>query len=111
MKLAKLVALLGVLAMGAVLVYAFSVGDFAEEGRRLTSMPWGLVSLVDLYVGFALFAGWIVYREPSRARAAGWVLLLLVLGFFTGSLYTYLALRGSQGDWNRFWHGDRRLPS
>jgi len=30
-----------------------------------------------------------------------------VLGFWAGSLYTFLALQGSQGDWKRFWMGKR----
>jgi hypothetical protein len=38
--------------MTAVLIYGFTVGDFAMEGKQLLSMPWGIVSLVDLYVGF-----------------------------------------------------------
>jgi hypothetical protein len=107
MKLAKLVSALGVLAMGAVLIYAFTAGDFSAEGSTLLSMPWGIVSLVDLYVGFALFAGWIIYREQSPLRAAVWVLLLMVLGFFIGSLYTLIALYTSKGDWSRFWQGER----
>ncbi|MEJ2746910.1 MAG: DUF1475 family protein [Anaerolineae bacterium] len=109
MKLAKLVSALGVLAMGAVLVYAFAVGDFRAEGSTLLAMPWGIVSLVDLYVGFALFAGWIIYREQSPLRAAVWVLLLMVLGFFIGSLYTLIALYTSKGDWTRFWQGEKEL--
>lgn len=108
MKLAKLVSFLGVLAMSAVLIYAFTIGDFGAEGSTLLSMPWGIVSLVDLYVGFALFAGWIIYREQSPVKAAVWVVLLMVLGFFIGSLYTLIALYTSQGDWSRFWQGYRR---
>ncbi len=108
MKLAKSIAFLGVLAMGVVLIYGFAVGDFAAEGRQLTSMPWGIVSLVDLYVGFALFAMWIIYREPVRWQAAVWVVLLMVLGFFIGSLYTLIALTTSKGDWSRFWQGPHR---
>lgn len=107
MKLAKTAALAGVIAMGAVLVYAFSVGDFQAEGSILLSMPWGIVSLVDLYVGFTLFAGWIIYREKSPWVAALWVLLLMTLGFFAGSLYALIALFKSDGDWARFWQGDR----
>ena len=108
MKLAKTIALLGVLAMSAVLIYGFAAGDFFAEGSALLAMPWGIVSLVDLYVGFALFAGWIVYRERSPLQAAVWVILLLVLGFFIGSLYALLALYRSDGDWSRFWQGERR---
>jgi predicted small integral membrane protein len=107
MKVAKIIALLGVLAMTTVLIYAFTVGDFNAEGSRLLSMPWGIVSLVDLYVGFILFSGWIVYRERSLARSAIWVVLMMVLGFFTASLYTFIALQTSGGDWRRFWMGKR----
>jgi hypothetical protein len=95
----------GVLAMGAVLIYAFTQGDIAAEGASLLSMPWGIVSLVDLYVGFALFSAWILYREESVVRAIVWVLLVMVLGFFTASLYAFLALRAANGDWRRFWMG------
>lgn len=105
MKIAKLIALIGVLAMGGILIYAFATGDFQAEGSQLMSMPWGIVSLVDLYVGFALFAIWIAYREPSLWRAIIWIVLLLVLGFFIGSLYTLLALHNSDEDWQVFWNG------
>jgi hypothetical protein len=107
MKIAKLVALLGLLAMTAVLIYGFTVGDFSGEGQVLLSMPWGIVSLVDLYVGFILFSGWIVYREKSLARSVVWVFFMMVLGFFTASLYTLIALQTSGGDWKRFWMGKR----
>jgi hypothetical protein len=107
MKIAKLVALLGLLAMTGVLVYGFTVGDFGGEGKTLLSMPWGIVSLVDLYVGFTLFSGWIIYREKSPIRSAVWVILMMVLGFFTASLYVLIALQTSAGDWKRFWMGRR----
>jgi len=107
MKVAKAVALLGFLAMGGILIYGFAVGNFAEEGNVLLSMPWGIVSLVDLYVGFILFSGWIVYREKSLARSIVWVFFVMVLGFFTASLYTLIALQTSGGDWKRFWMGNR----
>jgi hypothetical protein len=107
MKIAKLIALLGLLAMTAILIYGFTVGNFAEEGKQLLTMPWGIVSLVDLYVGFVLFSGWIIYREKSAARSVVWVVLMMVLGFWTGSLYTLIALQASGGDWRRFWLGRR----
>jgi hypothetical protein len=100
-------ALLGVVAMTAVLVYAFSTGDFGREGSVILSLPWGIVSLVDLYVGFFLFSGWVAYREKSFIRSAIWIILVMVLGFFTASLYTFIALQSSGGDWRRFWMGRR----
>lgn len=108
MRFAKWVSGLGVLAMTAVLIYGFTAGDFAGEGAELLRMPWGIVSLVDLYVGFVLFSGWILYREGLNWKSAVWVLLMMVLGFFTGALYTFLALRESGGDWARFWMGSNR---
>lgn len=107
MKLAKFIALLGVIAMSAVLIYAFTTGNLSQEGSLLLSMPWGIVSLVDLYVGFALFSGWIVYRERSLLPSLIWVVLMMVLGFFTASVYVLLALQTSGGDWRRFWMGRR----
>jgi len=107
MRIAKAIAVLGILAMSAVLVYAFATGSLSQEGSVLLSMPWGIVSLVDLYVGFILFSGWIVYREKSFIRSVIWVILMMVLGFFTASLYTFIALQTSGGDWRRFWMGRR----
>ena len=109
MKIAKVITLLGWLAMTAVLIYGFTVGDFVEEGKQLLSMPWGIVSLVDLYVGFFLFSGWIVYREESAVRSVVWVVLVMVLGFWTASLYALIALQTSGGDWQRFWMGHRAV--
>jgi hypothetical protein len=105
MKLAKAIALIGLLAMTGILVYGFTLGNFTEEGRKLLSMPWGIVSLVDLYVGFSLFSVWIIYREKSLVRSLIWILFMMTLGFFTGSLYTLIALQTSRGDWKRFWMG------
>ncbi|MBD3307239.1 DUF1475 domain-containing protein [candidate division KSB3 bacterium] len=105
MQRAKLLAVIGLFAMTAAILYAILTGNFRAEGALLTSMPWGIVSLVDLYVGFCLFSGWIVYREASRWRAVIWIVLMMGLGFWTGALYTLLALHASQGNWNRFWLG------
>lgn len=107
MKLAKWISALGMLAMTAVLLYGFTAGDFQSDGSRLLRNPWGLVSMVDLYTGFILFSGWIVFRENSIPRIIFWVILMMVLGFFTASLYTFLALSGSHGDWKKFWMGAR----
>ncbi len=107
MKLAKFISLIGLLAMTGILIYAFSTGSFSQEGSKLLGMSWGIVSLVDLYVGFALFSIWIVYREKAFLPALLWVVLMMVLGFWTGSLYTFIALQTSKGDWRKFWLGKR----
>ncbi len=109
MKIAKSIALAGLLAMTGVLIYGFTTGDFFAEGSRLLAMPWGIVSLVDLYVGFALFSCWIVYREKALLPSVIWVILMMVLGFWAGALYTFIALQTSGGDWRRVWHGKRAI--
>ena len=105
MKSAKVVSLVGLFAMTGIIVYAFIVGDFGQEGAQLLAMPWGQVSMVDLYVGFILFSGWIIYREKSLGRSIIWVVLMMVLGNWTASLYALLALLTCGGDWKRFWLG------
>lgn len=107
MKIAKIIALLGLLAMTGILIFGFSVGNFGEEGAKLLAMPWGIVSLVDLYTGFILFSGWIVFREKALLPSIVWVLLMLTLGFWAGALYTLIALQTSGNDWKRFWLGKR----
>ena len=105
MNIAKGISILGILAMTAVLLYGFTVGNFGQDGAVLMQNPWGIVSMVDLYTGFTLFSMWIVYREKSIDRAIVWVVLMMVLGFFAGSLYAFLALNASKGDWKKFWMG------
>ncbi len=107
MKIAKFISLAGLLAMTGVLIYEFTVGDFFAEGSKLMSMPWGIVSLVDLYVGFTLFSAWIVFREKAWLPSIIWVILMMVMGFWAGALYTFMALQSSNGDWQRFWFGKR----
>jgi len=106
-RYAKILSFLGILAMTAVLIYGFTVGNFRADGAALLQNPWGIVSLVDLYTGFALFSGWIIFREKSFSRSLIWVILMMVLGFFTASLYTLIALNASGGDWQKFWMGQR----
>ena len=107
MKIAKTIAILGLIAMSAILVYGFTVGNFTGEGSKLLGMPWGIVSLVDLYVGFSLFSCWIVFREKAILPSIIWVVLMMVLGFWAGALYTLIALQTSGNDWTHFWFGKR----
>lgn len=105
MKLAKTLSILGALVMSAIIAYAFIAGDFAAEGAILTSLPWGIVSLVDLYVGFTLFSAWIVYRENSMVATVLWIVATMTLGAFAISLYAFLALRASHGNPQKFFMG------
>jgi len=107
MKLAQFIAIIGAMIMSGVISYGFIKGDFSKEGKQLTSMPWGIISLTDLYLGLTLFSGWIVYREKSIIRSTVWVSLMMTLGFFTGCLYILKAVFESDGVWGKFWMGQR----
>ena len=108
MKLAKVIAWIALLAMTGALVNGFINGNFGQDGSELLANPWGVVSLIDLYAGFALFSMWIAFREKSVWSSVIWILLMMVLGFFTGSLYVLVMLYKSQGDWLWFFLGARK---
>lgn len=108
MKIAKIISWLGLFAMTVALMNGFVSGNFGKDGSELLKNPWGIVSFVDLYVGFALFSTWIAFREKNIMVASLWIILMMVLGFFTGSLYVLLALYRSEGDWVTFLLGDRK---
>jgi hypothetical protein len=105
MKIAKFVAFIGLAAMTAALIYGFGWGDFGRDGTALLQNPWGVVSIVDLYTGFVLFSGWVIYREKSIALAVLWTLSIMALGSLAASVYTLVALYASRGEWPRFWMG------
>ena len=107
MQIARLLSVIALLAMTAVLIFGFTAGDFGIDGSEILQNPWGIVSLVDLYTGFSLVSGWIIFREKSIFPSIIWVILMMVLGFFTASLYVFIALSQSKGDWKVFWMGKR----
>jgi len=103
-------ALIGFIIMLVSITTAFIVGDFFQEGSALLSLAWGKVSLIDVYIGFIIFCGWIIYREQSVGRSLIWVIFMMIFGNMTACLYVLIALRQSRGDWSRFWLGDRGKP-
>ena len=67
------------LALAALIVWAISTGDFRAEGAWLTSNPWGIVSLADLYLGF-LISATIICLVEKPFNAVLWIIPLPVLG-------------------------------
>lgn len=91
MRLITALGFIGLLAMTSAIGFGFIAGDFVVDGGELLQNPWGIVSLVDLYVGFVLFSVWIAYREQNLVSKILWIAAMLTLGFFTGALYVLLA--------------------
>lgn len=108
MKAGKTIAWIGLFAMTAVLLNGFINGSFTEDGAALLANPWGIVSLIDLYVGFALFSMWIAFREKNKVLMVGWIAAMMIFGFFAGSLYVLVAFYQSKGDWLSFFLGSRK---
>lgn len=104
---AKVLLGVGAVVIAAAIVYGFAAGGLFEEARILFGYPWFHVSMIDLYLGFFLVAGWIAYREKSVGRTLVWLVLLCTLGNLVSCLYALWALNQSRGDWRRFWLGWR----
>jgi uncharacterized protein DUF1475 len=104
---ARVLVVTCLLTMGAAIVWGFTVGDFWKEGAILMRLPWGVISVLDVYAGGALFSGWIAHRERSILRTSLWVVMIVVLGNLATSTYALLALLASGGDAKRFWMGRR----
>lgn len=101
------VAWLGLLAMSGALCYALAVGHFHTDGSRLLENPWGFATVVDVYVGFALFSCWVAWRETHVTRAVTWIVLIMLGGNLVSVIYVLIALRSSRGCIAGFWHGAR----
>jgi hypothetical protein len=63
-----------------LIVRAMAQGDFAASGAWLTSDPWGIVTLADLYLGFVLFGSVIALVESRWTSRLVWLLPLPFLG-------------------------------
>ncbi len=106
MKTVRIISAIGAILMIVGLSNGFINGNFSEDGSMILSNPWGIVSLVDLYVGFVLFSMWIVFREKNIIKAVVLVVLMMVFGFLTGALYLfYVAVK--EKTWVAFFFGDR----
>jgi hypothetical protein len=107
MRLAILLSAVFAAVMLALIGQAFAVGSFWQEGGALMALAWGRVTLADLYVGFALFSGWVIFREVSLLTALAFVALAMTLGNAFAAVYVLVALLRSRGNWSRFWLGHR----
>jgi hypothetical protein len=111
MKIVKLLSIIGILSMTIVLLNGFINGSFINDGKALLENPWGIVSMVDLYVGFILFSIWIIYRESTVTRKIIWVILMMVLGFFTASVYVFYVCHTSNNDMHTVLLGSHHLQN
>lgn len=87
----RTVSALGVAAMTIALVFGFTTGDFSGEGGQILDLIWGRVTLIDLYVGVAIFAVFMFWRERSVGVSIAWLGAFVVLGNLATALYVLVA--------------------
>lgn len=61
-------------------------------GPRLAADPWGWVTIIDVYLGFLVFGGYLCVREGRAARAVPWLAAIAVLGNVATAVYVLWVL-------------------
>ena len=103
MTITKIISYFITLSMAGVIFWA--QGEVTIFDSPIPDLPWGVVSLVDLYSGFTLFSLWIFYKEKV-AHAIAWTFFVMTLGSFTIALYVIYSINRSDGDIQKFFMGD-----
>jgi hypothetical protein len=102
------IGILGLALLGLVLWAMFAQrelhGAFLDQFAVVTTLPWGIVALADLVVGFIFFSVIVFLTERSWLVAALWAAPILVLGNIWAALWLvirlpHLAKQLSKPDW------------
>lgn len=102
MTITKVIAYLITIAMVSTIFWAQNQVSLFDS--TIPSLPWGIVSLVDLYAGFILIGIWISYKEKWLS-ALIWIFLLMILGNLTTAIYVIYSLNKSKGNISKFFMG------
>jgi hypothetical protein len=90
----RAIAALIAIAFTALIVWASFRGDIGAEFAMISSLPWGKVSLTDLYLGFALYAAAVWLVEDKMSVRLLWALPVFVLG--NAWAFIWVAVRWEQ---------------
>ena len=102
MTITKVIAYLITIAMVSTIFWAQNQVSLFDS--TIPSLPWGVVSLVDLYAGFILVGIWIFYKEKT-VSALVWIFFLMTLGNLTTAIYVIYSLNKSEGNIIKFFMG------
>lgn len=80
------------LAFVASIVWASLEKPIGESFSAIVADPWGLVTLLDLYLGFILFGLVIWFAEGQRPFALLWIVPIFFLGNIVPALWLILKL-------------------
>ena len=70
---------------------SMATGSISEEGSVILDTAWGRMSLIDIYVGVALIAGWVALREENWWTVLLWLPVFVILGHGGTALYAAIA--------------------
>lgn len=105
MRVIVIAASTGFALMCGCVIHAMIYGSLLREGPILVDMPWGLVSLVDIYLGLILFSFWVLWREKLSLTGFCWTVSIISLGNMLSCVYILKACREAQGNMMVFWLG------
>ena len=102
MTITKIAAYLISISMVSVIFWAQTQVSLFDS--IIPSLPWGVVSLVDLYAGFIFVGIWIVFKEKAF-NSIIWLVFLATLGNLTTAIYIIYSIKISNGDLGKFFMG------
>ena len=87
MIMSRLIAGVGAVLLTLSIGWAFQEASFSDSFSAITADPWGIVTLVDLYLGFVVFTLIVFLVEPRKSVAAAWCIPLFFLGNIISAVY------------------------
>ena len=103
MTITKIISYAISASMIGVIVWAQNQVSLFDS--TIPDLPWGIVSLVDLYGGFILVCLWIAYKESLPATIL-WTIFVLILGNLTTAIYVIYSIKKSNGEIAHFFMGN-----
>ncbi|HVY86695.1 MAG TPA: DUF1475 family protein [Caulobacterales bacterium] len=98
----------GLALLGVVLWAGFALADlhgaFLDQFAVITTLPWGVATLADLYIGFLFFSVIVFLTERSWLIAVLWAIPIFIVGNIWSALWLvirlpHLAKQLSKPDW------------
>lgn len=84
--------------MGWGLYTSPDLGAELDKLKAMATDRTGMLVLADLYIGFLILAGWIVYRDGFGIQALIIIALMMLLGNFVPLIYILFLLLKTRGD-------------
>lgn len=90
------IGIAGLALLGLILWAFFAMrdlhGGFFDQFAVVTTLPWGVVSIADLYLGFLLFSAIVFLTERSWLVAVLWAAPVFLLGNVWAALWFVIRL-------------------